>query len=81
MLEEWLNYPDERINKHIDSMQSRIEACTKDKGVGMHLIIGFILCIILFFLVLLNTILLVLWLRVAGRDLLCTIVSNFFFLS
>ena len=32
VLEEWLNYPVERINKHIDSMQSRIEACINDNS-------------------------------------------------
>jgi len=32
VLEEWLHYPVERINMHINSMQSRIEACIQDDG-------------------------------------------------
>ncbi|RPA88720.1 hypothetical protein L873DRAFT_870818 [Choiromyces venosus 120613-1] len=32
VLEEWINYPAERINKYIDSMPLRIEACIKDEG-------------------------------------------------
>ena len=30
--DEWLRYPVERINGHIVSMQSRIEACITDGG-------------------------------------------------
>ena len=32
VLKEWLHYPVKRINMHINSMQSRIEACIHDHG-------------------------------------------------